>query len=233
MSNIADSHLVEALAALGGATLAIAEAPKHVPNRRGLYAVYASNEVWDELGVERRDGGPLYAGKAERSLLSRDVSTHFSTGKTGSSTLRRSLAALLKDSLDLVAVPRNVAKPSHFANFALERVSDELLTEWMRANLRIAVWAAPESVSRLVLVERAVLMCLEPPLNLKDVPNPSRRLSEARAVMVNQARVYPGSAPSQSPPVLKDIVEFIVRYFDEDDAGIGIGIGIGIEYLRP
>ncbi|QYH34588.1 GIY-YIG nuclease family protein [Salinibacterium sp. M195] len=215
MSNVADSHLIEALAALGGATGAIADALKYVPNRRGLYAVYASNEAWDELGFEWFDG-PLYVGKAERSLVSRDVSTHFATGKTGSSTLRRSLAALLRGPLHLVAIPRNVAKPGNFTNFALEQTGDEQLTEWMQSNLRIAVWAAPESVSSLVLVERAILARLQPPLNLKDVPNPSRRLSAARAVMADQARTHVGSAPLQSPPAMKDIVEFIFRYFDDD-----------------
>ena len=39
--------------------------------------------------------------KAERSLASRDIRTHFESGKTGSSTLRRSLAALLGDHLKL------------------------------------------------------------------------------------------------------------------------------------
>ncbi|WP_341953781.1 GIY-YIG nuclease family protein [Salinibacterium sp. TMP30] len=187
MPNVAAADLDDALRALSGATVPIAEAPAHVPDRRGLYALYAPKGAWGELGIGWRDG-PLYVGKAERSLVSRDLGTHFITGKTGSSTLRRSLAALLRDPLELVAVPRNLVKPSRFANFALEHIDDKKLTEWMWANLRIAVWAAPDSVSSLVLVERAVLARLEPPLNLKDVPNPSRMLSAARTVMASQAK---------------------------------------------
>lgn len=65
-------------------------------------------------------------GKAERSLASRDVDTHFSTAKTGSSTLRRSLAGLLVDQLALEGRPRNPAKPERFAN-----------SRWLDATVRL------------------------------------------------------------------------------------------------
>jgi hypothetical protein len=39
-------------------------------------------------------------------LADRELNQHFSTGRTGSSTLRRSLGALLKRRLALIAVPR-------------------------------------------------------------------------------------------------------------------------------
>ncbi|MDN5790239.1 MAG: hypothetical protein L0H25_05130 [Micrococcales bacterium] len=54
---------------------------------------------------------PLYVGKAERTLHGRDVRTHFAAGKTGSSTVRRTLAALLAGELALGPIPRNIAKP--------------------------------------------------------------------------------------------------------------------------
>lgn len=215
MTNATSPYLSDALLALSGATLAIADAQVHVPNQRGLYAIYGSKQVWNELGMDIRDA-PLYVGKAERSLASRDLNTHFATGKTGSSTLRRSLAALLCESLGLVAIPRNVAKPSHFSNFALERDGDLLLTEWMRANLRIVVWPAPEGASPLVLVERAVLDHFEPPLNLKDVQNPWARLAAARAAMAAQAKVNATANPALPAPTSDDVISFVARYFDED-----------------
>lgn len=54
--------------------------------------------------------------------------THFKTGRTGSSTLRRSLAALLRDELELRAIPRNTARPNHFADFAIDPEGDARLT---------------------------------------------------------------------------------------------------------
>lgn len=74
------------------------------------------------------DGQPLYVGKAERSLNGRDVGTHFAAGRTGSSTVRRSLAALLVNELALVAVPRNLAKPDGSASFGLDTASEGALS---------------------------------------------------------------------------------------------------------
>lgn len=85
------SLLAEALRHLAGPAMWIVEAKVDVPRRPGLYAVHGNAEVWQQLGLgEPADARPLYAGKAERSLASRDVDTHFSTGKTGSSALRPS-----------------------------------------------------------------------------------------------------------------------------------------------
>jgi GIY-YIG catalytic domain-containing protein len=95
-------------AALAGPGLPIADAAALVPGAAGLYAVYGDREVWRELGLgQPPDGRPLYVGKAEDSLIARDLRTHFGSGRTGSSTLRRSFAALLAQRLDLHAQPRN------------------------------------------------------------------------------------------------------------------------------
>ena len=119
-------HAIAALVlkSLAGTRHAHAEAVRLVPTEPGLYAFYGDNRTWTELGLSRVfDDQPLYVGKAERSLNGRDVRTHFAAGKTGSSTVRRSLAALLVDELALVAVPRNLAKPDGSANFGLDEQS--------------------------------------------------------------------------------------------------------------
>jgi hypothetical protein len=178
---------LEALAADGST---IPDAQAHVPAAPGLYAVSGSASVWTELGLgDPPDDRPLYVGKAETSLASRDLRTHFATGRTGSSTLRRSIAALLVDRLELVACPRNPAKPGHFANYALEPGGDQRLTEWMLDRLRIAIWASPEC--DLAVVEQAVLRTLEPPLNLASVRTPwSTTVSAARRTMATAARAW-------------------------------------------
>lgn len=71
-----------------------------VPPSAGLYAINGEATVWRALGLgDPPDGRPLYVGKAERSLSGRGLGTHFATGRTGPSTLRRSLAALLVSSV--------------------------------------------------------------------------------------------------------------------------------------
>jgi predicted RNase H-like nuclease len=176
---------------LAGPALSIAVAEREVPGSPGLYAVHAGLEVWPLLGLgQAPDDRPLYAGKAERSLTSRDVRTHFATGKTGSSTLRRSLAGLLADELDLHGQPRNLANPESFANFGLEESGDARLTEWMHQHLRIAVWPSPDDVV-LDEIETAVLERLLPPLNLDKVSTPWRPLVRAgRKRLADQAREW-------------------------------------------
>src|SRR5579859_3831532 len=75
----------------------LASAEMRVPDRPGLYAIYGESRTWRELGLGAPpDGRPLYLGKAEDSLASRDLKTHFGDGRTGQSTVRRSFAALLR-----------------------------------------------------------------------------------------------------------------------------------------
>jgi hypothetical protein len=113
---------------------------RHVPTQPGLYAIYG-DEVWEELGLGAApDDRPLYVGKAEDSLATRDIKTHFGDGRTGQSTVRRSFAALLAQRLDLHGTPRNPDKPAHFSNYGLSPSDDRKLTDWMKEHLRLAVW---------------------------------------------------------------------------------------------
>ena len=115
------------------------------------------------------------------------MGTHFAAGKTGSSTVRRSLAALLTDELALVAVPRNLTKPDGSANFGLDVASEERLSAWMEQRLSLATWSKHEDAI-LDEIETAVVRRLRPPLNLDKVGEPRRRLREARRRMADIAR---------------------------------------------
>lgn len=185
-----EAVLRAAVAALvGGRRYSIVDAVEIVPDLAGLYAVYGDGEAQAQLALGSFDA-PLYVGKAERSLASRDVRTHFASGKTGSSTLRRSVAALLRSELDLHAVPRNLALPDGSANFALEPHGDQRLTEWMQARLQLAFWVRPDGAV-LDKVETAVLNRLAPPLNLMKMgPRGNRRVKAERAVLVAEARAW-------------------------------------------
>lgn len=165
------------------------EAMSVVPNAAGLYAIYGDEEARRTLDFPGGDS-PLYVGKAERSLVSRDLRTHFATGKTGSSTLRRTVAALLRVQLELHAVPRNLARPDGSANFGLAAAGDERLTKWMHDHLRLAVWVKPAGCE-LNAIETMVLAELIPPLNLAKMGGrASKRVKAARAVMAAEARSW-------------------------------------------
>jgi hypothetical protein len=166
----------------------ISTAERRVPSEAGLYAIYASREVWRELGLGRRpDGRPLYVGKAEESLAGRDVNQHFADGKTGSSTLRRSLATLLRSRLKLRAIPRNPDRPADFDRFGLSTTHDARLTAWMRTHLWIAVWVAPE-LTRLKSMEDDLKFTWLPPLNLDNGSGWQEPIRAGRALMADQAR---------------------------------------------
>jgi hypothetical protein len=169
------------------------------PHRPGLYAVYGSPEVWRTLTLgDPPDDRPLYVGKAETSLSRRDVGTHFGfvagggNSITGSSTLRRSLSAMLRTALGFRGQYRNPAKPEKPANFGLSCDQDAVLSDWMRANLRATYWEMTTSEIPLADVETAVLGQLKPPLNIQKVRHQwTRQVKEARSVMAADCAQHP------------------------------------------
>lgn len=188
-----DDLTAAGIAALTGERWAIIHAAEHVAARPGLYAIYGDAQAWQDLQLEPRVDQPLYVGKAEASLGSRDLNGHFATNskskpRTGGSTVRRSFAALLRDALDLHAVPRNLARPERFANYGLAEDGDTRLNEWMHARLSLAVWPAPAAMTvPLRDVETAVIVHFAPPINLDKNPGKLARLSGARAEMAAEA----------------------------------------------
>lgn len=103
--------------------------------------------------------------------------------------MRRSFAALLRDTLGLRGVPRNPHNPERPANYSLSTEHDALLTSWMYENLELAVWVKPADVD-LDAVETSILEVLQPPLNLAKVTAPSRGLRVARKTMADDVRAW-------------------------------------------
>jgi hypothetical protein len=190
-----DALVDDALASLAMPGLRINEAAATVPAKPGLYAVHGSASTWRDLGLEQREPGiPLYVGKAQKSLASRDVRVHFGIGAsgrstTGQSTLRRSLSALLVDKVQLNPVPRGSMEKGNADKFALDPLSDARLTEWMHEHLRLATWVIPSNAGvTLANIEKAVIRHRVPPLNITSSPSPSRELKAARARMALRAQ---------------------------------------------
>jgi hypothetical protein len=180
-----------------GARHDIEQAIALVPATAGLYAVWADEETWAALGLRpASDHQPLYVGKSENSLRGREVNTHFDAGrgtasKTGSSTVRRSFAALLAPSLGLRAIPRNVEKPGYFSNYSLRAEDDLRLTQWMHAHLQLSTWSYDgSSAGPLGDIESLVIVSIDPPLNIDKAPSPRLRLKAARAALAREAASF-------------------------------------------
>ena len=113
MDDHSEQLIADVMRSLSNQGQPISKAAKTVPDSHGLYALHGLPAVWSVLGLDRRPAGvPLYVGKGEDSLITRDLKTHFAVDplaapRTGSSTVRRSFAALLREQLDLRGVPRN------------------------------------------------------------------------------------------------------------------------------
>ena len=190
-TSLTDVEFDAVVAALEAPRIRLSEALPTLPTSPGLYAVHGDAGVWSQLGLgEPPDDRPLYVGKSESSLHSRDVTTHFGDGRTGSSTVRRSFAALLHDELGLRGVPRNREQPERCANYGLVEAHDCALTKWMRSNLELSVWQKDQPVV-LEDLETDVLQVLLPPVNVAKVATPwKRRVKSAREVMAAEARSW-------------------------------------------
>ena len=184
--------LEAAIAALTAPRHPLADAHGAVKGVAGIYAIYGGAQTWLELGLgEPPDDRPLYVGKAEESLMDRDINTHFGHGQTGRSTVRRSIAALLRSKLGLRGIPRNPAKPERPANYGLNEGHEAALGEWMHAHLLLATWPKPTGYPSLIGVERRVISTWQPPLNLQDNVSPwKRQLTDARRMMADDARKW-------------------------------------------
>jgi hypothetical protein len=92
------------------------------------------------------------------SLRARIGGNHLA-GTICGSTFRRTLAAILREPLELQLGPPG----------RLERDSERRLSAWMRQHLEVAVYPFPDR-DVLASLENEVLAVLDPPLNLEGMP---------------------------------------------------------------
>ena len=179
------------------------EAVTHVDAVPGLYAIHGSAQTWAALGLDHRPG-PLYVGRALKSLVARDLNEHFAVkpgkshpdGYTGGSTVRRSIAALLRPHLGFVGRPRrgksSTATVRDCLNYELEGPMERPLTDWMQSHLTFSAWQAPpgEAPKRIGRLETRIISEWVPPVNLNGVPTAlhTPALVRNRAAMQNEAR---------------------------------------------
>jgi len=124
------AELLARLLPLSAETLSSLDTPN------SLYVVaYGGDELVPHLFDEAAQG-IIYVGRCKA-----DSVRHFTNGKTGESTLRRSLAAMLDHHLELNPIPRSNDETDidRYDNYTLDSESEARLTQWIEANLSIAV----------------------------------------------------------------------------------------------
>ena len=151
-----------------------------LPDAPGCYVLVADPQAVHELGL-KCEAGPagLYVGKAEDSIHRRVFGGHLLENRSGSSTHRRSVGALLRKQLRLSPQPRsdNPKDRRRFKNYKFDPAGEVKLSKWIAAHVRVV---AIECLNPKATEDR--LICeLRPPLNLTGWPNPDRpMIKEAR-----------------------------------------------------
>lgn len=137
----------------------------------GIYAIGCNAEMFPLLSAKDiKKGKIIYIGKTLSSQEKRDEKTHFKSGGTKNSTLRRSLGAILREKLQLIPIPRSYTEKTEkrFTNYCFDERGEKLLTEWMRDNLSLSFWEFEGSVNEIEAIETDIIQQLIPILNLKN-----------------------------------------------------------------
>ena len=104
-----------------------------LPSFPGCYVLVVDSDGIKELGFNRNARrSVLYVGKAEENIRYR-VNTHLLVNRSGSSTLRRSIGALLQAKYTLNPQPRS-KKPSdskRFTNYKFDHSGEETISFWI------------------------------------------------------------------------------------------------------
>jgi hypothetical protein len=137
------------------------------PNSPGIYTfVLIENSMLKQFGTGEKI---IYVGIAKDSLRKRDLNTHFRTGRTGHSTLRRSIGAILKQQLKLIALTRNgTTAQTSIDNYKFDTDGDQRLSDWMLDNLKIGYWEDQNKIpyGELRQLEKDLIKELKPTLDL-------------------------------------------------------------------
>ena len=141
-----------------------------LPTTPGCYALVADPAVFRNLGLEAGSSpAVLYVGKSEENVRNRVSRTHLLRDRTGSSTLRRSIGALLREDLDLQPQPRSPKRSQRdITNYKFASAGEARLTDWIATNLRVVGLAVSEPAA----TETKLINNLRPPLNLTGWANP-------------------------------------------------------------
>lgn len=146
---------------------------KSFSNLPGIYAMFYHGDIFPDENLYIKTGDLVYIGKTETSQESRDKDTHFKAGKTGSSTLRRTIGALLQAELELVSIPRNKSdfQKGRITFFTFNEPSEGKLSSWMKANLSLSFYEYPKPPGAIDFLETELIKIAKPVFNISKNPN--------------------------------------------------------------
>lgn len=138
----------------------------------GIYAIFFCGENFPIKNIKPAPDKVIYLGKTESSQEKRDAKTHFKSGKTGSSTLRKSIGSLLRNEYSLKPIIRNDSDITkrRFSHFKFDENSEEVITNWMQNNLSLSFYEYPESGNKIKELETKLIQKLIPLLNIDKNP---------------------------------------------------------------
>jgi hypothetical protein len=138
----------------------------------GIYAFFYIGNNFPILGSSVSKHQIIYIGKTESSQEKRDAKTHFTTGKTGSSTVRKSIGSILCEKENLKPIPRNDSdyENGRFSHFMFDEASEQIITNWMKNNLALSFFEYPKSKQELEDIETEIIDALVPILNISKNP---------------------------------------------------------------
>lgn len=134
----------------------------------GIYAIFFIGNDFSILGNKVKKHQVIYIGKTESSQEKRDAKTHFATGKSGSSTVRKSIGSILYLQENLKPIPRNDSdyKKGRFSHFKFDNESEKIITNWMIKNLALSFYEYPRSKQEIENLETEIIEELVPILNI-------------------------------------------------------------------
>lgn len=134
----------------------------------GIYTFFFIGDDFPILGNKVSKNQIIYIGKTESSQEKRDAKTHFTSGKTGSSTVRKSIGSLLCSTMKLTPVPRNSIDygKNRFSHFKFDEESEMKITEWMANNLALSFYEYPKTKKEIEHLESELIDAIVPVLNI-------------------------------------------------------------------
>ncbi len=157
----------------------------------GIYAIFFSGKFFPLENKEPKPYEAIYIGKTESSQEKRDAKTHFKSGKTGSSTLRKTIGSLLRKKYNLKPIVRSTSDilKRRFSHFKFDDISEDIISEWMKNNLALSFYEYPKSKNEIEKLETFLIQKLIPILNIdKNPSNPfSKTLKKMRKESANLA----------------------------------------------
>lgn len=189
----------------------------------GIYALFFIGGEFPVFGDAVSKNQIIYIGKTESSQDARDAKTHFSSGKTGSSTVRKSIGSLLCSIKNLKPVPRNDTdyQNGRFSHFMFDNSSEEIITDWMKNNLSLSFYEFQGTKNELEDLETKIIDELAPILNISKNPKNSyedtlQQLRKNCALMA--AKMSIEIEPTQKKNFYKPLKSFVMsssgKYID-------------------